>query len=469
MNLKNNLALSIESIINNNAGIDCEAIAIYDYITFNIILELNAPVNEKQVKNAINKLSYALNEDYISLKKKGNKLYFSIPKDNNKIIHFNLLHNQEQKLIKSGYVKENNLVIPVGINEAGQLVYLNFNYNENREHLAIIGSSQNGKSASLDYIITSLLLKNMRSKNQINFVLVDCIKKKFRKYKDISNIRVASTIQEANACLDYIQEEIDIRYKLEAFKSGLIVLVIEEFQQFVELDKTFSDKVQSIIATSLEANIYVIIASQKLSVSTSKNAKNIINNILSRIYFRTENKRNSKMLYDLDTSSLKEAGQCFINKERCQFGFMPVDAQKEILNSIVKKQSYKQVQEIKTVETNNVPNEKEEHTQPISKSNLMNFEEIKNKVPNEIITFLLDCKNGLVSANKLRKYLNVGMDKATNYCNELEALKIIYKLDNNRGRIITDLGKEFLSYCMQENTTKDKPVNTKVIPLFNLD
>ena len=73
--------------------------------------------------------------------------------------------------------------------------------------------------------------------------------------------------------------------------------------------------------------------------------------------------------------------------------------------------------------------------------------------------------NGLVSANRLRKYLNCGTSIAVNHCKSLENHYLIKNLGKRRGRVITEIGYEFLDYVLKEENEKET-IKAEVIPLF---
>ncbi len=456
-------AKAIEKYFNNSFA--CECIAINNYISFQAIYELEKIQDSKLLTKIQSKLEFEL-QSQISIERKYNKLSISIISKDNLIIPFDFLIKLDKQIRGNQALK--GLKIPCGLDIKGNLIYLDFD--NCKENLFVCGSSRQGKSASLLYIIANFLLKN----KNIELVLMDCFKKKFRIFEKLNNVRVCNTINDINKALNYVLDEISIRYELESFKNKPLFIILDEFQATIDTKKSIAKKLEHIASTCLEANIYLILANQKISQGISK-VPNLNNNLLSRLYFRTDN-RNNKILYNLDLSIIKQVGQCYlVNNEKehlIQFGFLSDNKLKEIINYIANKQAYKQVQKPKNVEIDNTPdntsNEKEEPTQSISKPNITDFEEIRGKIPNHIIHFLISkcLDSSLVSANRLRKHLNIGMEKAIIHCNELEKLNIIRKLDSNRGRIITDLGKKFLNYC-QESTMQNETGKVKVIPLFN--
>jgi len=453
-------AKAIEKYFNNSFA--CECIAINNYISFQAIYELEKIQDNKLLEKIQSKLEFEL-QSQISIERKYNKLSISIISKDNLIIPFDFLTKLDKQIRGNQALK--GLKIPCGLDIEGNLIYLDFD--NCKENLFVCGSSRQGKSASLLYIIANFLLKN----KNIELVLMDCFKKKFRIFEKLNNVRVCNTINDINKALDYVLDEISIRYELESFKNKPLFIILDEFQATIDTKKGLAKKLEQIASTCLEANIYLILANQKISQGISK-VPNLNNNLLSRLYFRTDN-RNNKILYNLDLSVIKQVGQCYlVNNEKehlIQFGFLNYNKLIEIINYIANKQAYKQVQEHQEVKaTNTIPNQEKEHTEAINKSNITDFKEIREKIPNNIIHFLIsECiDSSLVSANRLRKHLNIGMEKSIIHCNKLEEFNIIRKLDSNRGRIITDLGKKFLNYC-QESTMQNETEKIKVIPLFS--
>jgi len=450
-------AKAIEKYFNNSFA--CECIAINNYISFQAIYELEKIQDDKLLTKIQNKLEFEL-QSQISIKRKYNKLSISIISKDNLIIPFDFLIELDKQIRSNQALK--GLKIPCGLDIEGNLIYLDFD--NCKENLFVCGSSRQGKSASLLYIISNLLLKN----KNIELVLMDCFKKKFRIFEKLNNVRVCNTINDINKALDYVLDEISIRYELESFKNKPLFIILDEFQATIDTKKGLAKKLEQIASTCLEANIYLILANQKISQGISK-VPNLNNNLLSRLYFRTDN-RNNKILYNLDLSVIKQVGQCYlVNNEKehlIQFGFLSDNKLIEIVNYIANKQTYKQVQEpIEVKTTNIIPNQENEHIN----NDTLDYDSIKINIPESVIKFLLvECyESGLVSAKRMQKFLRCGMQTAVNHCRELEHLGIIRNLGKSRGRQLTEKGNIFLQSKLQNETQENKTEMLKVIPLFD--
>lgn len=445
-------AKAINQYLNNYFA--CECVAINNYISFQAVYKLAKLQDIKLLEKIQNKLEFEL-QSSINIKRKYNKLFVSIHSKNDLIIPFNFLIGLDKQIRGNQAFK--GLKIPCGLNIQGNLIY--FDFDNCKENLFVCGSSRQGKSASLLYIIVNLLLKN----KNIELILMDCFKKKFKMFEKLNNVKVCNTINNINNALDYVLDEISIRYKLELFKNKPLFIILDEFQATIDSKQGIAKKIEKIASLCLEANIYLILANQKISQGISK-VPNLNNNLLSRLYFRTDNK-NNKILYNLDLSVLKQVGQCYlVNNEKenlIQFGFFNNNELKEVINYIANKQAYNTPQEPKTNKSiNTIPNQAKEYIN----NNTLDFDSIKTNIPESVIKFLLmECyKSGLVSAKRMQKFLKCGMQTAVKHCRELERLEIIRNLGKSRGRQLTEKGILFLQKITQETNTE----TSSVIPLF---
>lgn len=444
-------------------GIIANCKEIHNVINLVMIFEVNVHIGNNKLATIKNGISLRLQIDVslINLNMFEGQLILSINSSNNEIpiIHFNTIHNQDIQARGLQEHKNNILKIPVGYDMRGNISYLDFN---NKENLFIVGSSQNGKSNAINYIIASMLLRN----NEISLILVDCFKKKFRQFNKINNCRVVSNFKDINACLDNIIYQIDYRYNYNKGNNHTpLFLVVDEFQNHIDASKDIASKLETIASTGLECNIFVILATQRLNVKISK-SQNLNNNCLKRIYFRID--KNSKLLYNIDGLEALGVGACYIvdnNKQvRSQFGLIPEQDLSGIINYIENKQPNNTKKQGK----DNIPNSQEVQAEAISKHNIEDFEAIK-EIPNNVLAYLVnDCLNtGLVSASKMRKAIRCNMTLAVSYCKELERLDIIQNLGGTRGRLLTTKGKEYLRNCLQYNTQENNTEEVNIIPLFD--
>ncbi len=425
-------------------GLDVECLEVSDWINYHFIFKPAGYIQKKRLEQLTKQLSFALETplEHIVLMMESGKLHLSFPLHSFPLIHFNEIHNMDLKL-QGNKTKSNYLKVPAGIGEMGEIVYIDLNKNEN---WAFVGSSQQGKSSAVLALINSILL---RGNNKATLVLIDPLKRKYRIFKGLKNCRIANKIQTTKASLDWVCNELDTRYELNI--NGLntpLLVVVDEFQQLLEIDNDFAVKLEKIASTGLEVNIKLIVSTQKLTISTSGKAKNLINNILGRVYFRIDNKRSSSILYNqVNLSSLPYPGACFIDGVRSQFGFLP-DKDLEIL-----------IGKLEKPQTPIEPVEEVEET--------INYQIIDN-IPNEVIRYIInncldDCK---VSAGKLAKQLKVSTNTCTNYCNLLEEANVLQNLGSTKGRIITKLGYQFFTQYLSDNVLdKNNDINN-IIPLI---
>lgn len=431
-------------------GLEVECLEVSNWINYNFIFKPAGYIQEKSIKLLRERLSFSISTqlEHIVLFMDADKLYLSFPLLHNDTIeiHFNEIHNKSRQ--EDITIIENYLKIPVGIGETGQIVYIDLNKKEN---CAFIGSSQQGKSSALFGTIASLLI---RGKNNINFVLIDPLKRKYNIFNGLNNCKIANTVPETKNLLNWICNEIDARYELNIKGRNMpLIVVIDEFQQLVDIDKDFVIKLQTIASTGLEVNVKLLISTQKLTIGTSKNAKNFVNNILSRVYFRIDSKHNGATLYGIDNlQSLPCPGACFINKIRAQFMFLTANNLIKIIDKLKIRQNNK---EIIVIEDNQA----------------INYNFIEDNIPNEIIRYIIsNClKTGKVSAGRMAKEFNIRTNTCTDYCNLLEKANILRNLGSTKGRIITELGYKYFKEYLDNNVLDKNNEMSNIIPLIKED
>jgi len=409
-------------------GLDVECLEVSDWINYHFVFKPSGYIQKKRLEQLSKQLSFALSTplEHIVLTMEADKLHLSFPLDTFPIIHFNEIHNIDLKLHKKKS-KANFLKVPAGIGKMGEIVYIDLNKNEN---WAFVGSSQQGKSSAVLALIASTLL---RGDEKVKFVLIDPLKRKYRIFKKLKNCETASTIKETKLALERLCTELDTRYELNI--SGLntpLIVVVDEFQQLLEIDNDFAVKLEKIASTGLEVNIKLVVSTQKLTITTSGKAKNLINNILGRVYFRIDNKRSASTLYNIgNLQSLPYPGACFIGGLRSQFGFLPDNDLELLIKKLERKQT--------PIE----PIEKVEQKQEIEEE--INYDVISNSVPREVFIYIINncLDNERVSATSLRKYLHCAKSKALEYCKILENFGLLRSL-GFQGTILTEKGKTFL-------------------------
>lgn len=131
--------------------------------------------------------------------------------------------------------KDNKLVVPLGKDVNGQVIYAELN---KMPHLLIAGATGSGKSVCVNTIISSIL---MRAKpDEVKLILVDPKKVELSNYNGVPHLLapVVTDPKKAAATLRETVSEMERRYDLFA---GANVRKIETYNQYVEKKKQEND------------------------------------------------------------------------------------------------------------------------------------------------------------------------------------------------------------------------------------
>ena len=217
--------------------------------------------------------------------------------------------------------KDNKLVVPLGKDVNGQVIYAELN---KMPHLLIAGATGSGKSVCVNTIISSIL---MRAKpNEVKLILVDPKKVELSNYNGVPHLLapVVTDPKKAAATLRETVSEMERRYDLFA---GANVRKIETYNQYVEkknqendaehqleklpyivviLDevadlmmvasKDVEDCIMRIAQLARAAGIHLIVATQRPSTDIITGV--IKANIPSRIAFAVSSSIDSRTILD---------------------------------------------------------------------------------------------------------------------------------------------------------------------------
>lgn len=447
-----NYAYELERFLNQH-GIPCQAVKVTDTFLLTFVFEVtNFDFDVKQLAKIPTALSICvdIDVDSISIRIVGSLIYLSLP-CKQKVFSFSDICNNDMNIRQDKAFKD-YLLLPIGIKENGDIAYLNLSKNI---HWSIIGASQQGKTNALLNIILNLLL---HSKGKVQLYLIDFLKSKFDIFNNTKNILVSSTKNQTIHNLSQLCKIIDDRYKNNKDKHYPIFVVIDELQQALSQCPEICEYIEKISSMGLEANLKLIVGTQKLSIGTIEGLKNTKNNILGTVQFKVKDKTEGNQLYNKDTSYLN-VGQAIIddseNKELIQWSFV---SNKELHNIISK------------LPTSNLQYSEKS---PLSRGGL----EVCSPTPNDLIikspTSPLHPGDGSgmrsnpqstisdiplelwealsktgdeVSNNKLRQELGKGMDYAREQIENLIKLQILQRQDgNNKPCLLTDYGKTLIN------------------------
>ncbi len=203
------------------------------------------------------------------------------------------------------------LIAPVGMGQLRELIAIDFS-SSNTPHLLIGGTTGSGKSVTMNAIILALMC--MYTPDEVQFIFVDPKKVEFMSYDKRSHTKqVITEIEEAVVALEQLVEEMEQRYRLFA-PEGVqsidqyveltgqcmprLIVVFDEFADFMEQEKSLSGRVESAIlrlgAKARAAGIHLLICTQNPKADIVPT--NIRNNLPARLALKTADHHASKII-----------------------------------------------------------------------------------------------------------------------------------------------------------------------------
>ncbi|QSB47414.1 FtsK/SpoIIIE domain-containing protein [Parageobacillus toebii] len=216
------------------------------------------------------------NEPNFSIDKNG--MYMDIVREKPDTIYFENFMKLVRKQL-SEKINDTNLIAPLGLDPLNNVVSIDLS-DSTTPHLLVGGTTGSGKSVTLNSIILSVMC--LYSPEDVQFVFIDPKQVEFNFYAGKSHTRkVITQIEEAVQALEELVEEMDQRYtmmnkeyvsNLEEFvkitgnKLPRIVIVFDEFADFMNQDKEIAKRVETAIQRlgqkARAAGIHLIICTQ---------------------------------------------------------------------------------------------------------------------------------------------------------------------------------------------------------------
>ena len=210
-------------------------------------------------------------------------------------------------------LKDNKLVFAAGKDIVGKVVGVQI---DKAPHLLVAGATGTGKSACLNTIIVSLLMR--ATPEEVKIMLIDPKKVEFSSYANIPHLLCPVIIdaKQATIALDRLCKVMDDRFTLfsESGKKNIafynnycrsigkdplpyIVVIIDELNDLMQIaGGNVEESIRRITALARAAGIHLIVATQRPSVDVITGV--IKSNIPSRIAFMVSSYQDSRTILD---------------------------------------------------------------------------------------------------------------------------------------------------------------------------
>ncbi|KGX91861.1 hypothetical protein N783_00200 [Pontibacillus marinus BH030004 = DSM 16465] len=298
-----------------------------------LILDIPSSLNSDKVMRRRQDIQLWLGldqEPHMFIDKNG--INIDIARDNPDTIFFEDFMKISREQL-SDDIKDTNLISPLGFDPLNNVINIDFS-DPSTPHLLTGGTTGSGKSVTLNSIILGSMC--LYDPSKLQFVFIDPKQVEFTVYKGLPHTRdVVTDINEAVSTLDILVQEMEERYKLFAqeFVSNLdeyveltgkrlprIVIVFDEFADFMSQDKEIAQKVENAILKlgqkARAAGLHLIICTQNPKSDIINT--NIRNNLGARLALRaTDSTASTVILGDSGAENLGGKGD-FLAKTSSQ-------------------------------------------------------------------------------------------------------------------------------------------------------
>ncbi|BBI31150.1 FtsK/SpoIIIE domain-containing protein [Cohnella abietis] len=242
------------------------------------------------------------------------RINIDINRDTPEIVYFENFMKQTRELYPPSRLK-GKLIAPIGVGQLRELIVMDFS-SPNTPHLLIGGTTGSGKSVTINSIILAMMC--MYDPSEVQFMFIDPKKVEFLTYENRSHTKqVITEIEEAIRALEQLVEDMEQRYLMLARESvssideyvevtGIamprIVMVFDEFADFMEREKSLSGRVENAIlrlgAKARAAGIHLLICTQNPKADIVPT--NIRNNLPARLALKAADHHASKIIINED-------------------------------------------------------------------------------------------------------------------------------------------------------------------------
>lgn len=213
---------------------------------------------------------------------------------------------------------EKGFIVPIGLSPLNEVMTVDFNGTE--PHMLVAGSTGSGKSVSLNSIVMSMMC--LYDPNELQFVFIDPKQVEFSMFEGVKHTeKVLLDLNESADYLDVMIAEMEQRYSKfrDAFAKNLMeynelliqenrhdeimprmVIVFDEFADFMMQDKEFAQRIETAIKRlgqkGRAAGIHMIVCTQ--SPKAEIISTTIKNNLAARLCLRVTDSVASNVVMD---------------------------------------------------------------------------------------------------------------------------------------------------------------------------
>ena len=161
--------------------------------------------------------------------------------------------------------RKDKILFPIGLDLDGKTFYSSLDKTSN---ILICGSSGSGKSMFINQILCSLVFNN--KPEELGLVLIDTKAVELDSFKDLKHMvfPFANSIDKADDALTWVISVISNRKTNEQVKHKPILVIIDEFADCAISNKTFHTQIEFIAENGPAFNVYIIMSSLTLAVSS---------------------------------------------------------------------------------------------------------------------------------------------------------------------------------------------------------
>ncbi|MFD1136565.1 FtsK/SpoIIIE domain-containing protein [Paenibacillus urinalis] len=353
----------------NQMGITLKVVdSIVGVSVIRLILEGSSGIYYKKVKSSEADMALWLKlSDIPHISIRHGRINIDINRENPEIVYFEKFMELVRREFSTKELR-GKLIAPLGVGQLNEVISMDLS-SPDTPHLLIGGRTGSGKSVTVNSIILSLMC--LYSPSEVQFIFIDPKKVEFLVYENRHHTQqVVTEIKDAILLLEQMIDVMEERYRLFAQESVTsidqyievtnqsiphLVIVFDEFADFMSQEKQFSSKVENTIqrlgAKARAAGIHLLICTQ--SPKADIVPTNIRNNLPARLALRATDHHASKIILDEEGAETLGGKGEFLAKldspniQRGKSPFLTVNVKRALLKHFEKVQPVREEELLK--------------------------------------------------------------------------------------------------------------------------